>query len=313
MTQNILVTGGSGFIGSHLVDQLARLGHRVVVLDVYPRSYDDLPSNVSFVQGSLHDITVVRRALEDHQIGLVYHAAWSGIHETALKDMVGHIQTNLVASINLLNACHEVGVRRVVFLSSGGTVYGVPKQLPISEVSPTDPINAYGIAKLMVEKYLHMFYHLYHLEYIILRPSVPYGPRQNPLHHQGAISVFLYNALVQKAVTIFGDGTIVRDYFYIEDLVGALIASKDIAFDPSVTTFNIGGGQPYTLNDLVMKIESVLGMKIFVNYESARIFDAPNILLDTSLAKKYLNWEPSVPLEEGIQRTADWLRKFVIS
>lgn len=310
--KNILITGGNGFIASHLVDTLAASGHKVTVLDVYPRPYDSLPQGVNFVQGTLQDIHLVRRTLEDHRIELVYHAAWANIHETALKDPVADVQTNLVASINLLSACQDTGVKRVIYLSSGGTVYGLPKHIPIPEDHPTNPINAYGITKLTVEKYLHMFHHLYGLEYTILRPSVPYGPRQNPFHHQGVVTVFIYKALTQEPVTIFGDGEVVRDYFYIGDLTRALETSKDLVFDPSNNTFNLGGMQPHSLNELVKKIESALDKKMLVNHEPARKFDVPHILLDTSLAQASLNWKPAVSLEEGIQRTADWLQKQII-
>jgi UDP-glucose 4-epimerase len=310
--QNILITGGNGFIASHLVDSLVSSGHTVTVLDVYPRAYDRLPQGVNFVQGNLQDVHLICRMLEDHQVELVYHAAWANIPETALKDPVADIQTNLVASINLLNACRDTGVKRVVYLSSGGTVYGLPKRIPLPEDHPTDPINAYGITKLMVEKYLRMFHHLYGLEYTILRPSVPYGPRQNPFHHQGVVAVFIYKALKKEQVTIFGDGKVVRDYFYIEDLTRALVASKDIAFDPIKNTFNLGGVQPYSLNDLVAKIESVLGIKMLMKYELARKFDVPHILLDTSSAQAHLNWKPVVSLDDGIQRTADWLQNWII-
>lgn len=310
--KNILITGGNGFIASHLVDILAASGHKVTVLDVYPRPYDSLPRGVNFVQGTLQDIHLVRRTLEDHRIELVYHAAWANIHETALKDPVADVQTNLVASINLLSACQDTGVKRVIYLSSGGTVYGLPKHIPIPENHPTNPINAYGITKLTVEKYLHMFHHLYGLEYTILRPSVPYGPRQNPFHHQGVVTVFIYKALIQEPITIFGDGEVVRDYFYIGDLTRALETSKDLVFDPSNNTFNLGGMQPHSLNELVKKIESALDKKMLVNHEPARKFDVPHILLDTSLAQASLNWKPAVSLEEGIQRTADWLQKQII-
>ena len=310
--QHILITGGNGFIASHLVDALVTLGHKITIFDLYPRPYDNLPQGVSFVQGNLQDGHLIRRAIEDYRIELIYHAAWVNIHETALKDPAGDVQANLVASINLLNSCRDTAVKRVVYLSSGGTVYGLPQQLPIQEDHPTNPINAYGITKLMVEKYLYMFYYLYGLEYIILRPSVPYGPRQNPFHHQGVVSVFTYNTLIGKPSTIFGDGKVVRDYFYIEDLTNALLKAKDIAFKPSHTTFNLGGMQPYTLNELVKNIESVLGMKMLIKYELARKFDVPHLQLDSSLAKSRLNWKPTVSLEKGIRRTAEWLQKRII-
>ncbi|MBN1371057.1 MAG: NAD-dependent epimerase/dehydratase family protein [Anaerolineaceae bacterium] len=309
--QHILVTGGNGFIGSHLVDALAAAGYHVMVLDLFPRTNEGMPEGVQFVQGSLQDLHTVRRLLEDHRIELVYHTAWANIHETALKDPLGDIQTNVAASLTLLTACRDTAVKRVVYLSSGGTIYGVPHEFPTREDHPTNPINAYGITKLMVEKYLNMFYHLYGLEYTILRPSVPYGPRQNPYRHQGVVSVFINRALRNEPVTVFGDGQIVRDYFYIDDLIKALLTTKDLTFTPSLTTFNVGGMRPYTLNDLIVEIESVLGVKMNVNYEQQRKFDVPYLLLDTKAAQSDLNWSPAVSLEEGIRRTAEWQEKWI--
>ena len=310
--QNILVAGGNGFIASHLVDKLASLACRVIVFDVYPRAYEQLPEGVTFVQGSLQDIHLVRRTLADNQIEVVYNAAWASIPETSLKDPVEDIQSNVVSSINLLSACRDLGVKRIVYLSSGGTVYGLPKGLPMTEDHPTEPISAYGITKLMVEKYTRMFHYLYGLEYIILRPSVPYGPRQSPFHSQGVISTFIYKALKNEPVTIFGDGEVVRDYFYIEDLTRALVAAKDVAFDPLRTTFNLGGMKPLNLNDLVKIVGSVLGKKIHAKYEPARKFDVPSILLDTSSAQSYLKWKLTISLEEGIRRFSDWLQNWII-
>ena len=250
---------------------------------------------------------IVRQILEDNQIHLVYHTAWANIHETATKDPLGDIQTNVASSLNLLSACNETGVRRVIYLSSGGTVYGLPHSYPIPESHPTNPINAYGITKLLIEKYLYMYYHLYGLEYTILRPSVPYGPRQNPNRHQGVVSVFINKALHHEPVTIFGDGEVVRDYFYIDDLIQGLLAAKEFAFDVNNAIFNIGGMYPYTLNELVQKIEAVLGIELLVKHEPARKFDVPKLLLDVNLARSYLNWAPTVALEDGIKRTVAWL------
>ena len=308
--QQILVTGGNGFIGSHLVDALAAAGNRVVILDLFPRLHGDLPDGVLFIQGNLQALHTIRHILQDNQIEVVYHTAWANIHETAIKDPLGDIQTNVAASINLLNACQDTGVKRVVYLSSGGTVYGVPQSYPIKESHPTNPINAYGVTKLIVEKYLHMYYHLYGLEYVILRPSVPYGPRQNPNRHQGVVSVFINRALHDQSVSIFGDGEVIRDYFYIDDLTQALLAAKEIPFNPQNAIFNLGGMHPYSLNELVRKIEAVLGVKLEVKYEPARKFDAPKLLLDIQLAQSQLNWSPTVSLDEGIKRTAQWLEQW---
>ena len=310
--QNILVTGGNGFIASHLVDALSSSGNRTTVLDMYPRPYGDLPEGVKFIQGNLQDVHLIRRTIEDGQIEIVYHAAWATIHESALKDPVGDVEVNLIPTIALLNTCLEARIKRVIFMSSGGTVYGMPEELPISESHPTNPINAYGITKLMVEKYLQMFHHLHGMEYVILRPSVPYGPRQNPFHRQGVVPIFINKALMGEPITIFGDGEVIRDFFYIDDLTRALVASKDIGFDPQSVTFNLGGMVPYSLNSLVEKIESVLGVRMEKRYEPPRKFDVPQLLLDTSLARARLDWQPTVPLETGIRHTAEWMKKWII-
>jgi len=310
--QNILVTGGNGFIASHLVDALASEGNKITVLDIYPRQYEESPKNVRFIQGNLQDLQIIRRAIEDGQIEVVYHAAWATIHESALKDPVGDVEVNLIPTITLLNTCLEAGIKRVIFLSSGGTVYGLPEKLPISETHPTNPINAYGITKLMAEKYLRMFHHLYGLEYVILRPSVPFGPRQNPFHRQGVVPIFIYKTLMGEPITIFGDGDAVRDFFYIDDLTRALVASKDVRFDPRKNTFNLGGMVPYSLNSLIEIIESELGVKVQKEYTAPRNFDVPYLLLDTSFAQSQMGWKPIVTLEKGIKHTAEWMKKWII-
>lgn len=307
----ILVTGGNGFIASHLVDALVASGkHWISVLDLRPRAYDELPSGVMFVQSSVRDIALIRSILQEQRIDVVYHTAWATIHETALKDPVADIEANLVPTIRLLEACRDVGVKRIIYLSSGGTVYGLPQILPVREDHPTRPINAYGITKLAVEKYLKMYSHLYGLEYVIFRPSVPYGPRQNPHRRQGAVSVFTYHALRGKPVTIWGNGNNERDYFYVEDMISALITALDLPFT-SDPIFNLAGSQAYTLNQLVHTIENVLSVKMKICYESARNFDVPSLKLDTSTALEKLGWKPLTPLCEGIRRTAEWIQTWI--
>ncbi len=308
---NIIVTGGNGFIGSHLVGALAGSGkNRVTVFDLYPLTYGALPAGVTFVQGNLADANLLRRTLEDQAIEVVYHTAWSTVHETALKDPVADIEINLMSSVRLLEKCRDTGVKRVVFISSGGTVYGLPESLPVQEDHPTNPINAYGVTKLAVEKYLKMYLHLYGLEYVILRPSVPYGPRQNPHRRQGAIAAFVYHGLRGEPVTIWGDGEVSRDYFYVEDMTSALLAALDVASTPD-PIFNLAGMQAYTLNQLVQVIEETLEIKMQVRYEQARKFDVPQLRLDIRAANERLGWHPSTSLPEGIRRTAAWLQKWV--
>jgi UDP-glucose 4-epimerase len=308
---HILVTGGNGFIGSHLVNQLAASKqHRVTVFDLYPRPYDTIPSGVQFIQGTLSNADLTRQTLVDQGIEVVYHLAWSTIHETALKNPAADIEHNLIPSVNLLEACLEAGVKQFIYLSSGGTVYGIPETLPIGEDHPTRPISAYGISKLTVEKYAQMYSYLHDMNYVIFRPSVPYGPYQNPRRRQGAVSVFIYHALRGEPVTIWGDGEAQRDYFYVDDLTRALLSALD---SPAAlnAAINLGGTEAYTLNQLVAIIEQTLKVKIQVRYEAARNFDVPHLQLDIRTASEILHWRPQVSLSDGIARTAGWIKTTV--
>jgi UDP-glucose 4-epimerase len=299
-----LVIGGNGFIGSHLVDQLVANGWEVVVLDFQERRYDSLPAGVHFIHGDLNQPYIVREALVG--VDVVYHLAWATIHEVANQDPAADISANLIPTIHLIEACRSAGTRRFVFTSSGGTIYGPAAQFPTTESHPQNPINAYGITKLAVEKYLQMFNHLYGFDYAVLRPSVPYGPRQNPLGKQGAVAVFLYRVSRNLPINIWGDGSATRDYFYIGDLVAALRAAAECPLDRE-RIFNIGGSQGITLNGLLKKIENTVGKKAVVEYQQARKFDAPKIVLDTTLAKQLLNWEAKVSLDEGLENTWKWM------
>jgi UDP-glucose 4-epimerase len=299
-----LVVGGNGFIGSHLVDALIQQEWTVVVLDLQERRYKPAPDSVHYIQGDLSQSYLVREALAG--IDTVFHLAWATIHEVSNYDPAADVHANLIPTLHLLEDCRHADVRRVVFSSSGGTVYGSPQTLPITEDHPQYPINAYGITKLAVEKYLHMFWHLYGLDYAVLRPSVPYGPRQNPLGRQGAVAVFLYRVAQGLPITIWGDGSITRDYFYIADLVDALLAVADRNLNQQ-RVFNIGGGEEISLNHLLHMVEETVGKKAIVDYRPGRQFDATHLLLDTRLAASELSWQPQVSLVDGLAQTWAWM------
>jgi len=303
-----LVIGGNGFIGSHLVDRLVSLGWEVVVLDFQGRRYEPVPKEVHFILGDLNQAYLVREALIG--VDIVFHLAWTTIHEISNLDPSADISANLIPSVNLIQACRLAGTKRFVFISSGGTVYGPAREFPIPESHPKNPINAYGITKLAVEKYLNMFHHLYRFEYAVLRPSVPYGPRQNPAGKQGAVAVFLYRVSHSLPITVWGDGSVSRDYFYIGDLVEALVAAAERPLGAD-RIFNIGGAEEITLKVLLEKVEATVGKKAQVEYQPERKFDAPRIALDTSLAKRVLGWGAKVALDDGLARTWEWMNTAV--
>ena len=300
-----LIVGGNGFIGSHLVDGLLARGWQVTILDIQERRWDAMPAAARFIRGDIGAPYLIREALI--AVDVVYDLAWTTIHEVANQDPAADVQSNLVPAIRLIEACQAAARPRFVFISSGGTVYGPARQLPIPESHPRNPITAYGVSKLAVEKYLQMYHHIGGLDYAVLRPSVPYGPRQNPLGKQGAINVFLHRVAHGLPVTIWGDGQISRDFFYITDLVEALIACGEQPLDDR-RTFNIGGREEISLNRALEVIQHTVGRTAILNYQQARPFDAPRIVLDTTLARQTLGWQPVVDFEEGVAHTWEWIR-----
>jgi UDP-glucose 4-epimerase len=300
-----LVTGGSGFIGAHLVDELAAAGWKVKVLDLFDRRFGSFPDGVELIRGDVSNDYALREALVD--VDVVFHLAWGSIHEVATRDPLHDIEMNVMPSVRLIDHCRTTGVGRVVFLSSGGTVYGPAKYLPLDEAHPTDPISAYGVTKLVVEKYLQMYHHLYGLDYVVLRPSVPYGPGQDPRRRQGAVNVFLYRHTRGEPIQIWGDGSVVRDYFFIDDLVSAALLAATVQELDGGRIFNIGGGRGYSLNELVQVVEQVTGRLARVEHQPGRRFDVPSVILDTSHAAARLKWAPKVELLDGVARTWEWI------
>jgi UDP-glucose 4-epimerase len=197
-------------------------------------------------------------------------------------------------------------INKIIFISSGGTVYGQPQYLPIDEKHPTNPLVSYGITKLTVEKYLLMFQHLHGIKSNILRVTNPFGPRQRVETAQGAVTVFLHRALQQKPIEIWGDGTITRDYIYIGDVANAFASAVNYSGPHSV--FNISSGLGTSLNELVEILGRVLDRQIEHHHLAGRPFDVPVSILDNTLAKKELGWSPQVTLQDGITQTVDWIQ-----
>lgn len=301
----VLITGGNGFIGSHLVDRALEQGWEVRVFDKAHERFRSQKKEIRYFIGDLQGEGVPYEALAN--VDVVFHLACTTIHQTSNEDPIYDIESNLVGTVRLLQRCVEAKVTKFVFLSSGGTVYGIPREPPIKESHPANPICSYGIQKLAIEKYLGMFHHLYGLDYVVLRPSNPYGERQDFRNKQGAVSVFLGNIARNEPITIWGDGEIVRDYFHVEDLAQACVDAATT--DVQRRILNIGSGTGISLNELVSRIEAVLGVRAKVNRNSAsaRPFDVPELRLDISEAKQVLSWKPKVSLDQGILRTWRWV------
>jgi UDP-glucose 4-epimerase len=305
--QKCLVLGGKGFIGSHLVDGLLAKGHQVRVLDrpnVPPLSDSANIGRVEWLDGDFTSETDVRQALEGCEI--CYHLVSTTLPKSSNADPLFDVETNIMGTLRLLTHAVKAGVKKIVFSSSGGTVYGIPKAVPVEENHPTDPISSYGITKLAIEKYLHLFLDLHQLDYTILRVSNPYGERQRTRASQGAIAIFLGKVLRGETVDIWGDGSTVRDYVYIGDVADALMTAANHRGPERV--FNIGSGAGLTINQVLDAIEHATGTKSKRNYAPARGFDVPRSVLAINRARDSLGWEPRTSFADGLAKTVRWLK-----
>lgn len=277
----------------------------VRVFDLAPPTAEEQLDGVEYIQGSFLDQGAVRSALQG--VDLCFHLAATTLPASANRDVVYDLETNVVGSVRLLEACVDLKVARVLFLSSGGTVYGTPKITPIREDHSLDPIGAYGVSKVAIEKYLHMYSALRDLDYRIVRLANPYGPGQSPLRAQGVIPIFLHRMLNNRPIQIWGDGEVVRDFIYIDDVTAAICAVA-LSGQTDERIYNVGSGQGTSLNGLLDKIRQVCGLPGHVEYLPARDFDVPVSVLDTHRIRSVLNWAPQVSLDEGLERTIASLR-----
>lgn len=302
---NCLVLGGHGFIGSHLVDLLLETDHQVRILDRAPPRFHAVPIGIEDVQADWKDKKALRTALAD--VDIVFHLIGTTLPASSNRNPVFDVQSNVVGTLNLLQACVEQGVKRVVFSSSGGTIYGVPQTTPIPETAPTNPISSYGITKLMIEKYLALYHRLHGLDYMIVRGSNPYGERQNPDRPQGAPVVFMGGLARGETITVWGDGSAVRDYVHVHDMARAFLLLAE-AQPTGERIFNVGSGSGTSLNDLLDLLAQVTGITPRVDYQPARPFDIPVNVLDIRRIGEAVGWRPQIPLEEGLARTWAWVR-----
>ena len=301
-----LVLGGAGFIGSHICEALLRAGHQV---RIFTRPGQDTPQlrrvleGADWIPGDFTSPERLGRLVEG--VDVVIHSLSTTLPKTSNDDMVYDVTSNVVPTLRLLAAASAAGVKRVVYLSSGGTVYGIPRAVPITEDHPTDPVCSYGIQKLAIEKYLALHERMTGLRHAVMRISNPYGERQRPLASQGVVSIFLYKASRGIPIEIYGDGSIVRDYLHVSDVARAAIALLD--YEGPQRVFNVGSGTGHSLVEIVGAIEQVEGKKVEVRFQPARPFDVPVNVLDVTRAAKELGWRPQVSFGEGLQRTLNAL------
>ena len=297
----VLLVGGNGFIGSHIQDLLLRRGHAVRVLDAMPEKYRPALPDVDYRVGSSADPS----ALSESLVGIdsVVYLASTTVPSTSNADVRWDIESNLIPLVATLDGMKRTGVEHIVFLSSGGTVYGVTDDGPVQETAPLDPICSYGVVKVASEKYLGMYSHLYGLRPLVLRPSNPFGPRQCHEGVQGFISTSLMKLRRGEPIEIWGDGSVVRDYVYVEDLALAAV----LGIETSATgAINIGSGVGRSLTQVIATLSAVTGTTARVEHHPGRAFDVPHLVLSIEHAREALGWSPTTPFEEGIAAHWQW-------
>ncbi len=295
----ILVTGGAGFIASHIVDAYIKAGHQVVVIDdLSTGSVDNLNPQADFYKDDIGSANI-ERIFEKYRFDVVSHHAAQINVRTSLRDPQFDARVNILGSVNILSLSAQYKIKRFIFASSGGAVYGEPKDFPITEEFPLVPLSPYGVSKIAAEYYIKVFANLYNFDYVILRYSNVYGPRQTPKGEAGVISIFINQILNNEKCYINGDGNQLRDYVYVDDVVRANL----LALASPSDTFNIGTGIGTSVNELLAVLRDVVKKDISFEHRPPIPGEVFKNILDYKKAERILNWKPQTFLSDGIKKT----------
>lgn len=303
----ILVTGGAGFIGSHIVDAYIELGHSVIVVDDLSTGFEEnLNPKASFYKLDIRDFEGLRAVFQKEKPEIVNHHAAQIDVRKSLRDFLFDANVNIMGSLNLLKLSLDYGVKKFIFASTGGAIYGEPSYLPVDEKHPVLPLSAYGAAKLAVETYLDVIYKNFSLPYVSLRYANVYGPRQNPLGEAGVVAIFTDKMVKGQRPTIFGDGEQTRDFVYVKDVVSANIIALETE---KVGIFNIGTGKRTSVKEVFRKIRDLLGEELEPIYGEERKGEVRHIALDSSLAGRELGWRPLYDFDTGLRETIAFYKR----
>ena len=306
----VLVTGGAGFIGSHLVDSYLEAGHEVVVLDnLSTGDRANLNARARFIEGDVRDADLVNGLFEVERFDLVNHHAAQLDVRISVANPSFDAEQNIIGSVNLLQGAVSTGVERFVFASSGGTVYGDQQVFPADETHPTDPISPYGVSKLSVEKYLGYFAHQYGLRYAVLRYTNVYGPRQNSHGEAGVVAIFCTRMLNGEEPVIYGSGEQTRDYVYVGDVARANMAATDYLQRHPSGVFNICTNTEVTVNELFRRLNGMVDNRFEEIHAEAKPGEQFRSVCAWDKAAAELGWKPEVDFEEGLRRTMEYFRK----
>jgi len=299
----ILVTGGAGFVGSHVVDAYISAGHDVVVIDdLFTGHRKNVNPKASFYELDIRDQRV-ESLFKEFKFDVVNHQAARGNVRASFEDPLVYADVNVRGGVNLLECCRKYGTRKIVYSSTGGCVYGEPRYLPADENHPLQPRDPYGASKASFELYLPVYQMNYGLNYAILRYPNVYGPRQDPFGEAGVVSIFIGQMLRNVQPTINGDGEQLRDYVYIADVVRANVLVLDRG-DNDV--FNVGWGKGTSVNQIFHSLKKILNADVPEVHGPAKLGEVRETYLNSDKAARILNWVPQINLPEGLMRTADY-------
>jgi UDP-glucose 4-epimerase len=302
----ILVTGGAGFIGSNVVDGFIQEGHQVTVVDNLSTGVEsNVNKKAQFIKVDIRSV-VIDTIFEKMQPDvLCHHAAQIDVRKS-VADPIFDAEVNIMGSLNLLNACIKHKVKKVVFASTGGAIYGEQDYIPADEKHPSHPLSPYGVAKLTIEKYLNYYHKTYGLNFVSLRYSNVYGPRQNPLGEAGVVAIFTEKLLTNKEAIINGDGNQTRDFVFVDDVVKANLLALDYS---KSDVLNIGTGIETDINGIFRILKEQTGSKQQEIHGPAVAGDLKRNALDYTRAEKLLGWKPKYDLKKGIALTVDYFQK----
>lgn len=308
---NVLVTGGAGFIGSHVAEALLKAGHRVVIVDnLHTGNRSNIPTGATFYEVDIVDKARLDTIFASEQIEAISHqAALANVRES-MSDPLEYARVNLIGSLTLLELARKYQCRKIVFASTGGATYGEGYSpdnslLPFTEESKAQPKDNYGANKLSVEYHLDLYNQNYQLPYIALRYPNVYGPRQNSKGEAGVIAIFTAAMLADEPTRITGDGEQTRDFAYVEDIARANLLALT---SDKVGIFNVGTGVPTTINTIHDYLTEITHYDQTVSYVPRPVGEVLATYLDSSKAERDLDWTAQVSLEEGLRRTVEWFR-----
>jgi len=303
----ILVTGGAGFIGSHLVDALIKKKHRVFVIDNLSTGFKkNVNSKAKFYKADLTNYKLINKTIKKEKPEIVFHLAAQMNVRKSVENPLFDAENNILASINLIRTSHENKIKKFIFASTGGAIYGDTKNRPTPETEKEWPLSPYGIAKLSVDKFLFYYHRIHGLKFVSLRYANVYGPRQNPHGEAGVVAIFLKKMLKNQTPTINGDGKQTRDYVFVEDVVKANRLALE-NFEKS-GIYNVGTGKETSVNKLFREINKYFQGKFRKSHGPAKIGEQKTSCLSFTKIKRDFGWTPQTDFQTGIRKTFEWFR-----